>query len=122
MGDMRNVYNILATKFEGKKLLGRLKGRCEDNNIIVRVELGAGEEVALSGLHVSLVLSKYQDSHILDCSRHRSAIIKGCSYVGTSRNFPNGDSVHKVDVKPTGEFNSVQRRSGHVVMNAVNCK
>jgi hypothetical protein len=38
---MGNVYNILATKFEGKKLLGRLKGRCEDNNIIGWVGRGA---------------------------------------------------------------------------------
>jgi hypothetical protein len=36
MGKMRNVYNILARKTEGKRQLGRLRCRWKDN---IRIDL-----------------------------------------------------------------------------------
>jgi hypothetical protein len=40
MGAMRNMYKILVGKPEGKRLLGRLMRRCEDNIRMYLKEVG----------------------------------------------------------------------------------
>jgi hypothetical protein len=40
MGEMKNVYKILVGKFEGKRLLGRVRHRWEDNNRMDVREIG----------------------------------------------------------------------------------
>jgi len=53
MGEMRNVYNILVGKPEGKRQLGRPRRRCEDN---IRMNL---REKAWEGVHwIHLVQSR----------------------------------------------------------------
>jgi hypothetical protein len=39
MENMRNSYNILVGKTEGKRTLGRPRGRWEDNNRIDHMEI-----------------------------------------------------------------------------------
>jgi hypothetical protein len=40
MGQMRNAYNILVRKTEGKRTLGRPRRKWEDNIIMDRGEIG----------------------------------------------------------------------------------
>jgi hypothetical protein len=40
MGKMKNAYNILGGKPEGKRLLGRARRKCEDNITMDLRELG----------------------------------------------------------------------------------
>jgi len=42
MGERRGVYRVLAGKPEGKRLLGRPRGRWEDNNKMDLQEVGWG--------------------------------------------------------------------------------
>jgi len=42
MGESRGVYRVLVGKFEGKKPLGRLRHRWEDNIKMDHQEVGCG--------------------------------------------------------------------------------
>jgi hypothetical protein len=42
MGERRGVYRVLMGKPEGKRLLGRLRRRCEDNIKMDLQEVGCG--------------------------------------------------------------------------------
>jgi hypothetical protein len=47
---MRNAYNILVEKLEGKRPVGRPRGRCEDN---IRMDLREMEWGVVEWMHLT---------------------------------------------------------------------
>jgi hypothetical protein len=50
MGEKRGVYRVLVGKLEGKRTLGRLRRRWENNIAMVLLEMRCGDGLDLSGL------------------------------------------------------------------------
>jgi hypothetical protein len=71
MGERRGVYRVLVGKLEGKRLLGRLSRRWEDNN---QMDL---QEVACGGTEWTyLAQDRQRCAGICECSNEPSASIK----------------------------------------------